>query len=46
MDKFHDAVKEGQNLLPEEIAELEALVNAEYRGAAERAAAILKESSQ
>ena len=46
MDKFHNAVKEGQNLSTEEMAELEALVNAEYQGAAERAAVILKESSQ
>jgi len=46
MDKFHNAVKEGQHLSPEEIVELEALVNAEYQGAAERAAVILKESSQ
>ena len=46
MDKFHNAVKEGQNLSPEEMTELEALVNAEYQGTAERAAVILKESNQ
>ena len=45
MDKFHNAVKEGESLLPEEMAELEALVNSEYQGAAERAAVILRESS-
>ena len=46
MDKFHNAIKEGQSLSPEEMAELEALVNAEYQGAAEHAVAILKESSK
>ena len=43
MDKFHNAVKEGESLLPEEMAELEALVNSEYQGAAERATVVLAE---
>jgi len=46
MDKFHHVVKEGQKLSLQEMAELEELVNAEYQGAAERAAAVLKEASQ
>ncbi len=42
MERFHEACAAGQDLSPEEKKELEHLVDAEWRAAIERGAAILK----
>jgi hypothetical protein len=44
MSRFHEACNAGQELSPEEKQELEQLVDAEWRAAIERGAAILKQT--